>query len=249
MLTTSAFIGIEITSGRRPFLYAALDDDLNLLALTIASLDNLLAFVGNFPSARVAVNTPSKLARGERRKRPAKESALAPSGEMRAAEHELRERGILVPKTPSSSTLCSTQIKNGLMLYKRLEKMGARAYPDDSASLLWLETNAHACFCVLLGQVPMRRRALLGCIQRQIILYDAGLQIQEPMDFFEELTRHRLLTGQLPTERVHTPDELDALAAAYTAWVSAKRPLELTRLGANEDGYMILPTGELKEKY
>lgn len=249
MLTTSAFVGIEITSGRHPFTYAALDGDLNPLALTSASLDDVLAFVGNLPSARVAVGTPSQLARGGTRKRPAKESALAPSGGMRVAERELRERGILVPKTPSSFEAAPTHVKTGLTLYKRLEKMGARAYPDEGASLLWMEANAHACFCVLLGQAPLPRRSLEGRIQRQIVLYDAGLQIPEPMDFFEELTRHRLLMGQLPMERVHTPEELDALVLAHTAWMTANRAAEVTRLGMNDDGYLILPSGELKEKY
>lgn len=249
MLTTSAFIGIEITSGRHPFTYAALDDDLNLLALTSASLDDLLSFVGNLPSATVAVDAPSKLPRAGTRKRSAKESALSPSDVMRTAERDLRERGILVPKTPSRADLCPSHVRLGLTLYKRLEKMGLRAYPDDNASLLWLETNAHACFCVLLGQVPMNRRSLEGRIQRQIVLYDAGLQIGEPMDFFEELTRHRILMGQLPVERVHTPDELDALVAAYTAWSAHQRTNESIRLGSAEDGFLILPAGELKEKY
>ena len=249
MLPNSAYLGIEITSGRHPFTCAALDADLNLLALTSASLDDLLALVGNLPSARVAVGAPSQLARGGTRKRPAKESALAPSEVMRADERELRERGIHVPKTPSSSETISAHIQTGLTLYKRLEKLGARAYPDDGASLLWLETNAHDCFCALLGLAPMPRRSLEGRIQRQIVLYDAGLQIQEPMDFFEELTRHRLLMGQLPLERIHTPEELDALALAYTSWSTLNRPEEVTRLGSNEDGFLFLPTGDLKEKY
>lgn len=249
MLTTSAFIGIEISSGRHPFTYAALDGDLNLLAMTSASLDNLLAFVGNLPLATVAVGAPSQLTHAGTRKRPAKESALAPSGEMRVAEQELRSRGILIPKTPSRADLCPAHIKAGVSLYKRLEKMGVHSYPFDGDSSQWLETNAHACFCVLLGQAPMLRRSLEGRIQRQIALYDAGLQIPEPMDFFEELTRHRLLMGQLPMEKVHTPDELDALAVAYTAWMAGRRPNEITRLGMNDDGFMILPTGELKEKY
>ena len=95
----------------------------------------------------------------------------------------------------------------------------------------------------------MPRRSLEGRIQRQILLYDAGLQIPEPMDFFEELTRHRLLMGHLPREHVQSPEQLDTLVLAYTAWLSAHRPNELTRLGAYEDGWLFLPGGELKEKY
>jgi hypothetical protein len=248
MLTDTALIGIEIGGGRRPYTYAALDGDLNLLTITSASSDDLLAYINNIPSATVAVGSPSQLPRAGKRKRLAKDALLTDTIG-RFAERELRGRDILVPLTSPRLDECSAQVRNGLLLYKRLEKLGARPYPQDGASFLWLETNAHACFCTLLGQTPMSRRSLEGRLQRQIALYDAGLQIPEPMDFFEELTRHRLLMGQLPMEHVQMPEELDAMAAAYMAWMAAKRPSEVMRLGSELDGWLALPVRELKEKY
>ena len=40
------------------------------------------------------------------------------------------------------------------------------------------------------------------------------------MEFFEEVTRHRLRHGILPLEKLYTPGELDALTAAYLAWLA-----------------------------
>jgi predicted RNase H-like nuclease len=53
----------------------------------------------------------------------------------------------------------------------------------------------------------------------------------------------------MPMELIYPPDQLDALAAAHTAWMAAKRPDETMRLGAQEEGFITLPTRELKGKY
>jgi len=42
--TNSTFIGIDPTAGEKPFVYAALDHELRLLALGHGSIDDILAF-------------------------------------------------------------------------------------------------------------------------------------------------------------------------------------------------------------
>jgi predicted RNase H-like nuclease len=48
---------------------------------------------------------------------------------------------------------------------------------------------------------------------------------------------------------LYSPDQLDVLVSAYTAWLTLQRPEEVTSLGDKTEGKMILPVGELKEKY
>ncbi len=43
--------------------------------------------------------------------------------------------------------------------------------------------------------------------------------IKDPMEFFEEITRHRLLKGVLPEEFIYSAEELDAMVAAFTAYM------------------------------
>jgi predicted RNase H-like nuclease len=69
------------------------------------------------------------------------------------------------------------------------------------------------------------------------------------MAFLEEITRHRLLHGLLPTELVLLQEQLDALVAAYTAWLAATKPAELTRLGNKQEGYITLPASTLQDQY
>lgn len=248
----NAFIGIDPTAGRSPFTYAALDDERNLLALAEGELEDALTFIGNFPAARVAVNAPSGVNAGLVRKRLQKQS-LTPvplrGADLRLAEAELRGRGISVSPTPSRAEACAGWVQLGFTLYERLGKMGFKPHPSEGADHTWLETHPHACFCVLLGGVPLPKPTLEGRLQRQIILHDAGLRVKDPMDFFEEITRHRLRLGVMPMELIYHPEQLDALAAAYAAWMAAKHPAETVRLGAKEEGFVVLPVAELKSKY
>ena len=252
LFTHNAFIGIDPTAGRSPFAYAALDDERTLLALAEGELEDVLTFVGNFPAATVAVNSPSRLNAGLVRKRLEKQTLTLHSlrgADLRVAEHDLRGRGISVSATSSREETCAGWVQLGFSLYKRLTKMGFKPFPQDGAEHLWLETHPHACFTALLGQIPLPKPTLEGRLQRQIILHDAGLRIKDPMDFFEEITRHRLRMGVMPMELIYHPEQLDALAAAYTAWMTVRHPAETVSVGAREDGFIVLPVAELKEKY
>jgi hypothetical protein len=100
-----------------------------------------------------------------------------------------------------------------------------------------------------LGQNPLPRSTLEGRLQRQLALYEQGLGIRDPMDFYEEITRHKLLKGLLPLEQVYSAEELDAIAAAYTAYTAAHRPEKILKIGDPGEGQIFLPVAELKEKY
>ena len=44
------------------------------------------------------------------------------------------------------------------------------------------------------------------------------------MEFFEEITRYKLIQGILPLENLYTSKELDALVAAFVAWMTVNKP-------------------------
>jgi uncharacterized protein DUF429 len=248
----SVFVGVDPTSGHKACTYAALDRDLNLMALADAEMEDAVAFLGGQKSVIVAVNAPSNVNRGLVRKNLEKQS-LAPQHlrgvDIRLAEYELRERGIAVGGTAARESLCPAWVQMGFEFYKRLSNSGFRPYSADGVSHQWLETHPHACFCALLGGSPLPKPTLEGRLQRELILYERGVQIRDPMDFFEEITRHRLRMGVLPMELVHPSEQLDALVAAYTAWLAAEKPDEVSRLGHKLEGFITLPVSSLKEKY
>ena len=251
--TQTAYIGIDLT-GRRAFTYAVLNENLELLALADGDLEDVLTFIGGQASAFVAVNAPAKPNQG--RVRALLEAESLTSGksplrgaEMRLAEHELRQRGIKVAATPSHPDRCPSWMRSGFALYEKLAGLGFIAYPDEDATHQVLETHPQAAFIAMTDGNLLPASALEGRLQRQTILYGEGLQIRDPMEFFEEITRHRLRQGILPLERIYASSQLNALLAAYTAYLAAEMPNDVVSLGDEGEGKIYLPVSELKSKY
>lgn len=253
----ATFIGIDPTAGLRPFAYAALDEDLRLLALGEGSLEDVLAFAAGQRRAVAGVCAPRRpnlglLAREEVRARFSPPPRPGRWVGFRLAEFSLRQHNISTPRTPGREEDCPNWMRMGFTLHRRLEEFGYRSLsPGDGAqenpaSLISLEVYPHAAFTVLLGQTPLPKRSLEGRLQRQLILHDLKLQVPDPMRFFEEITKHKLLKGSLPLENLYSPAELDALVAAYTAWLSAIHPEQITCVGDPEEGQVVLPAPLLK---
>jgi predicted nuclease with RNAse H fold len=253
LFTDSVYVGIDPTSSRKSFTYAALDKDLNLIALSDGEMEDVTTFLAGQKSATVAINAPAGTNRGVVRDQIKKE-ALAPlkkirGAEFRLAEYELRARGISVLGTPASAALSAAWIQTGFELYRNLDKLGFAKYPNEESKHLLLETHPHACYCALLGQAPLSKSALEGRLQRQLVLYERGVKLKDPMDFFEEITRYKMIKGTWPIELLYLPEQLDALVAAYTAWLAVNKPDKTSNVGDEREGLIVLPEKELKEKY
>lgn len=249
-LTEPAFIGVDPTSGRTSFTYAVLDRDLHVIALADGEIDDLISFLGGQSSALVAINAPSGLNRGLVGKKMKKDEDHQVRGaQMRLAEYELRQRGIAVSGTPATLAACPPWMQTGFNLYRKLEKIGFTKFPENDSQFQILETHPHACYCVLTETIPQPKPSLEGRLQRQLALYENDVRVKDPMDFFEEITRHKMLKGVWPIEVLHLPEQLDALVAAYTAWRIWKKPEKTSSLGDVKEGKIFLPASELKEKY
>jgi hypothetical protein len=112
-----------------------------------------------------------------------------------------------------------------------------------------LEVYPHAAFSLWLERAPFPKQTLEGRLQRQLVLYDHDLRIHDPMEFFEEVTRHRLRRGILPLEKLYKPRELDAMAAAYLAWLAGNQQEGLLMLGDPAEGQVAVPAVEVPQRY
>jgi hypothetical protein len=251
MATSATYIGIDPSGGRHPFTYAALNQDCRLEALAGGEMEDVLTFLAGQEGAMVAVNAPSGPNLGLVRKKMEKQgqnTGHLHGTEMRLAEYILKERGINVSPTPARRDLCPAWMQIGFALYLQLGKMGYKPFPTAKAPGQWLETHPHAVFYTLLGRTPLPKPTLEGRLQRQLALHERGLGIKDPMDFFEEITRHKILGGVLPLEFIYLSEELDALAAAYVAFLAAAQPGDIVTVGDKQEGQLALPS-ELKEHY
>lgn len=249
-----SYIGIDPTAGQQPFTYATLDGDLRLLALGQCEMEAVLAFVAGQRQAFVAVCAPSRPGQGVMERREVRAQLNPPPrpgrwNNFRVAEYMLRQHNISCPRTPARESECPAWMRMGFTLYRRMETFGYRPYPSNEVLLQWLEVYPHASYCALLQVTPFPKHTLEGRIQRQLVLHNLRLHVPDPMDFFEEITAHRLLQGILPLKSIYTPSELDALVAAYTAWLTANHADQISAVGHPEEGHVILPVAELKQKY
>jgi predicted RNase H-like nuclease len=169
--------------------------------------------------------------------------------DMRMAEYLLRARSIVISPTPAQKENCPEWMQLSFNLYDRLDQAGFKPFPSDKAPLQWLETHPHAAFCALLGQQPLSKPTLEGRIQRQLVLHEANVGIRNPMEFFEEITRHRLIKGIFPIDLIYAPEQLDALVAAYTAFLAAREPEKISFIGTMDEGRIVLPVSDLKVNY
>lgn len=250
----TTFIGIDPTTGKRPMAYAALDQDLRLLALDEGSLDEIVAFVGGQQSAFVAVNAPRRPHQGLMQRSEVR-AGLKPVPRpgrwtgFRVVEYQLRQHNIRVPRTRGKEDDCPVWMQTGFEFHKRLERLGYKDYPAPDTTSQLMEVYPHAAFTALLGCLPFKKTSMEGRLQRQLVLHNRGLEIPDPMRVFEEITRYRLMQGILPLDGLYSVRKLDALVAAYTAWVAATTPKEVILLGNPEEGQIVLPVSELNPKY
>ena len=171
------FAGVKLSAGRKPVIFAALDNELNVASLESWSIPEALSCLKEYENMWLAIDVPSLK----------------------------REQKLY------------TDFKRKVLQagFKPASKKNTKQ---------WLETSAQDCFRALIGQRPLPARTLEGRLQRSAILYEQGLQIRDPVDIFEEITRYKLVQGILPLEDIYSSRELDALIAAYLAWMVANRP-------------------------
>ncbi len=254
--TDVVYVGVDPSAGERPVRYAALDHELKLVALDEVDLEKLLSFIGSLDQALVAVDAPQAPNKGFMSRPAIRERYnLRPGGDTwqawRVCEYELRSRNIRLYNTPEDPQEARGWVQSGFELFSRLEKMGFRKYVqgEEPHQRLLIEARSHAGYTLLLERRPFSKDTLEGRLQRQLTLYLEGIDLDNPMHALEEITRHHLLTGHLPLERLHEPEALDAMMAAYTGYLVGRHPERITQVGERSEGLITLPASKLKDLY
>ena len=230
--------------------FAILDETGGLVQLASGETAQVLELLDGQRGACVAVNAPRRpnlgLVRSQLLKTVSSSSHLR-GADLRVVEHELRGRGILVSPTPARVDLCPEWMQVGFTLFQHMQDLGFLGEPGGSSQGCCLETHPHLTFHVLLGQAPLPKPSLEGRLQRQLALFEKQLGIQDPMDFFEEITRHKLLKGELPLGYLYTPEELDALSAAYIALLAMQDVNQIALIGDSLEGRIAYPAEASQE--
>lgn len=249
-----SFIGIDPSAGVKPFYYAAIDQDRDLLALGQGQIDDVLAFAGGQSQAVVAVCAPRRPNTGLMANEAFRQTLSPPPQpgkwiDFRYADYQLWQHNIRIPQTRKREQDCPKWIQMGFSLYRRLENFGYKTFPSDKEQCQLVEVYPHASYAVLLGILPFHKHTLEGRLQRQLVLLENDLKVPDPMKYLKRITRTAVKNGAMPPGGLYAPEELDALIAAYTAWAANFRPEQITFLGDMEEGQIVIPSKQLKGKY
>ncbi len=251
-----AYMGIDPTAGRRPLDYAVIDKRKQILALDQGDIESVLAFVAGLENVIVAIAAPQAPNQGlMRQPEIRRRNNLKADGntwtKWRVCEFMLRRCNIRLYNTPADEQKAPGWVRNGFHLFRRLRDLSFQAYHvgDEAKGHSFIEVSPHACYSVLLEHRPLLKRTLEGRMQRQLVLYQEGLDVFNPLRVLEEMTRHHLLTGNLPLDGLYEADPLDALVAAYTAYLVDEELNQVSQVGEAQEGLITLPVGELKEFY
>jgi hypothetical protein len=234
--TFTTFIGVDTSAGRKPFTYIALDAARKLLAVGSGSTVDVLSFALGQQTALLAL---SPLLRPNRSQPASPEAGLVSVGSFLMQLELEQTRTPITPRTPPAG--CPLWLRPSFALADQLESLGYRAFPCEDAPLQWIETQSEAAFHALLGRPPFDAGTLEGRIQRQLVLEDLDLDVPNAMQFFEEITRYRLLHGVLPTERIFPQVELNAWIAAQVAFLASTQPDALKPVNQDQGGWIYLP--------
>jgi predicted nuclease with RNAse H fold len=253
MADKPVFVGIDPTSGSRPMTYAVLNENLDIEALDEGAFDQVVEVVTSFPCVTCAIDAPNGYNKGllsdpDYRQRVGLKPDRRNYESYRVCEYEIRRRGIGIYNTPRDQERARDWMQQGWQLYQKLRESGFVDFPRPGSRRV-LEMHPHAAFTILIGSRPYRKTSLEGRVQRQLVLYEEGVGVPDAMRTFMEWTRHRFLTGQLETDQIYEHDQLDAIVAAYTAYLAECEAGHITLLGDPTEGQIVIPAGELKDSY
>lgn len=232
----AAYIGVDTGSGRKPFTYACLDAKRKLLAVGSGSAVDVLSFAAGQSSALTAVSAPARP--GSLKSARANEPALPV---LRLGSQRQMSLDLEGQPHAEANVNCPPWMTACIDLVDRLHSMGYQPFPTDGNPHQWLEAPAQSGFQSWLGLEPFEADTLEGRLQRQLVLYDLDLDVPDAMEFFEEITRFKLLHGHLPYERILTQAEINAHMAANTAWLAINEPGSVHTAGSSETGLVFYP--------
>lgn len=216
------YLGVEVSAGKTPYLMARLDKDGLLITLEQGMLEDVLRAVSDGVTA-IAINGPAVLPQN--------------ADLNRSAEVQLRQMGyhpritrFLDPEKQPA------RVRNSLLLFQALAREAKLKVGEDL-----LETQAELAFAAYTAGVLLSPASYEGRIQRQLALIRQGIRLRDPMSFYEEITRWRLLKGDLSDEMLFSIPALAALATACIARASNSDPDSLLRAGKKQDGWVWIP--------
>ncbi|GAP20005.1 hypothetical protein [Leptolinea tardivitalis] len=243
MADFSTYIGIDVQAVQKPYFYTALNGNLETIACGHGRLGDVLAYLAGQSTALVAINAPvsaqipedSLYQEGLFSPEQIKQTVVARTG-----DSELTARGFQFFQPVGNVKKLPLWVERSLELTAGMKQLGYDNTGERNKRSFF-ETQSDAGYWLATGTMPYESRSLEGRLQRQLLLYEFGFPLKDPMVFLEEFTRYRLRTSQVPMEQILPAHELRAIFSAATAWLVDMRPDAVECVGQPGQGEIIIP--------
>ncbi len=239
-MDTYTFVGIDVNN-RPPYYHlAAIDSQLHFRSELTGDWEELTQFLSKTDKLIIGINAPLSINTGylTQSNLPKHHPGRWPN--CRRVEFELAQHGAPVYFTPNDPHKMPAAMSRGFTMSRQLIDLGYELSVNQTEKSL-IEVPADAAFWSIMQGEMIDQNQLLGRIQRQMILYELGFHLPDPMEFFEEITRFKIKMGSIPLDLMLTPQQLNARIVAYTAQQLWKNPERVAKLGYQQEGYLYLP--------
>lgn len=234
------FVGLDVNS--RPPYYSAIAIDANgnyLLAIN-GNWEEIIETFRPYENILISINTPVRPNIGLLTQSKRKKHKPGKWPDVRLIEYMLEEYGAPIYHTPKKKGNLLAAQQYGFQLIERIKIEGFHAYGIEQ-SRCFCEVPAETAFWSIERKHLFDGQNFIGQIQRQLLLLELGINLPDPMAFFEEITRYKLLTGNAPLEMILETSILNAWINAFTAKRIKQNPSQVSTLGDPQEGLIYLP--------
>lgn len=236
----TCYIGLNVNSRSPYYTVRGIDSHTTSLFELSGNWDEISMKLNEYDKIILAVNTPISPNKGFLTQSQRKKHKPGKWPDVRRIEYELEEYGAPIYHTPKKKSNLLAAQHHGFKLIENLLETGFRQFGDEGEKV-FLEVPSETAFWSFECKPLFTEESFIGQIQRQIMLLELGIDLPDPMDFFEELTRFKLLTGNAPLEMILETPSLNAWINAFTALQLHKNPSRITQLGYSQEGFLYLP--------
>ena len=210
------FIGIDPAGKRNKYCMAVLDGDKKIQVLSIEKLHSVYAYLAGVDHCIVGLGSIAKYQHTERHvcKNPLDKLHFP----VKYAQKEDTRAG--VRKTKNQRPL-SDEV---LTIQKGIQKLEYAPVSDEKQPKRFFLSRTDEVFRQIASGSLLPLGTDASRWQRQLLLLDQEIPLPDVMQYFEEVTRFRILQGNLPEEMIYQHAELNAILLSWLGWLATFEP-------------------------
>ncbi len=227
------FIGVDPDVQRNAYCMAVLDEERKILALSTEKLRSVYAYLAGVTQGIVGINA---LIRYQHSRRTARPDRIDKPHFQSAAERKKP-----IPDSDPSTAAPSRLGGKVVTLQEGIESLGYNPIAKKGSPRRFFLSKAEEVFQDIVSGRLLPPGGDASRWQRQLLLLEQEIPLPDVMQYFEEVTRFRILQGTLSEELVYQHTELNAILLSWLGWLESFQPDRIKVRNENRVRYQAQP--------